>query len=580
MEINSLNANKNTDAGEAQNGGTDYTPGGAGNENIISSVKSGASGADTDNIINGAKSGADGGGAANTGDRIIILDTTLRDGEQTPGVNLSVDEKLEIAKLLEQLGVDVIEAGFPISSQSNFDATQAIAKTARCGVAAFCRCVPGDIERAWEAVRGAARPRLHVCIATSDIHMQYKLKMSPDEVFRRAVSSVRLAKSLCPDVEFSCEDASRSDPEYLCKILEAAIAEGATTVNVTDTVGYAMPGEFGGLIQLVFQKVPNIRDAVVSVHCHNDLGLAVANSIVAVRCGARQVETTINGLGERAGNCPAEELIMSLTARSAYFQLSHGIDTKKIYRTSQRVSRLTGIQLPVNKAVVGQNAFAHDSGIHQHGVLSNPTTYEIMTPQSVGKTNRTMTLGKLSGRHAFVDRLGQIGITLSKEDVDEAFERFKNLADRKKTITNEDLEAIVNSLGDVPEIYKLTNFQLTSGKNTQSLASVTLMHAGREISEAATGDGPIDAAYNAAVRIVGGEWPLISYDIKAVTEGMDALGEVIVRVGHEGGAQVGRGLSTDIIEASIFAYVNAINRALARAENHQTHPKPSLNNYE
>ncbi|MCL2059861.1 MAG: 2-isopropylmalate synthase [Oscillospiraceae bacterium] len=503
----------------------------------------------------------DGGGNA---DRVIILDTTLRDGEQTPGVNLNIDEKLEIAKQLEPLGVDFIEAGFPAASPGDFDAVKAIAHNVGCGVAAMCRCVESDIRRSWEAIRDAAQPRLHLVIATSDIHMQYKLRMTPDDVLRRASESVRLAKSLCADVEFSCEDATRSDISFLYSILEAAIYEGATTINIADTVGYSMPGEFGDMIRKIRANVPNIGGTILSVHCHNDLGLAVANTLSAIENGARQIETTINGLGERAGNCPMEEVVMSIATRSALFGISHGIDTTRIHRTSQRVARLTGIPVPVNKAIVGQNAFTHQSGIHQHGMLSNPMTYEIMTPQSVGKPERTLVLGKLSGRHAFADRLRSMGFDFAKEDIDSAFARFIALADRKKNITDGDLEAIANSLEDVPEVYKLTTYQIQSGNRIQSLASVTLLHDGAEHTEAATGDGPIDAVYNAAEKIVGGKWPLASYDIKAVTEGVDALGEVIVRVHHEDRQQVGRGLSTDIIEASIFAYINAINRALSK----------------
>ena len=499
-------------------------------------------------------------------DRIIILDTTLRDGEQTPGVNLNIDEKLDIARQLEPLGVDVIEAGFPAASPGDFEAVRAVAREAGCGVAAMCRCVDSDIKRGWEAIRDAKRPRLHLVIATSAIHMQYKLRMTPEEVIRRAISSVRLAKSLCGDVEFSCEDATRSDMAFLYEILEAAISEGATTVNIADTVGYSMPGEFGAMIRSIGEHVTNIGGTVLSVHCHNDLGLAAANTLDAIANGARQIETTINGLGERAGNCSMEEVVMSISTRNALFQVTHGIDATKLYRVSQRVARLTGIAIPVNKAIVGQNAFSHQSGIHQHGVLANPTTYEIMTPQSVGKPDRTIVLGKLSGRHAFTDRLRTMGFDLSKEETDNAFDRFIALADRKKNISDEDLEAIANSLDDVPETYRLTRFQLQCGNWIQALASVTLLYEGGEITEAAIGDGPIDAVYNAAEKIVGGKWPLATYDIKAVTGGMDALGEVIVRVHHEDKTHVGRGLSTDIIEASIHAYVNAINRALSKAK--------------
>lgn len=496
--------------------------------------------------------------------RIIIFDTTLRDGEQTPGVNLNLNEKVEIAKQLEALGVDVIEAGFPAASPGDFEAVRAVSQYVSCSVAALCRCVEGDITKGWEAVKYGKKPRIHVFLATSDIHMKYKLKMEPEQVLERAKAGVALAKSFCNDVEFSCEDASRSDPAFLYKVLEAVIDAGATTVNIPDTVGYAAPNEFGALIRGVKENVPNISKAVISVHCHNDLGLAVANTLSAVENGALQIETTINGIGERAGNCSMEEAIMALNTRTAYFNICHGIDTTKIYRTSQRVSSLTGVQVSVYKAIVGANAFAHESGIHQHGVLVNPMTYEIMTPQSVGKTESTMVLGKLSGRHAFVDRLSSMGFSLSKDEIDAAFARFKDLADKKKDITDDDIEALVGNMMGIPEYYRLDSFQIQSGNKMQSMASITLVHEDNTYTEAATGDGPIDSAYNAATRIIGGEWALASYDIKAVTGGMDALGEVTVRVEHNGETHMGKGLSTDIIEASVLAYVNAVNRAIAK----------------
>lgn len=498
-------------------------------------------------------------------DKIIVFDTTLRDGEQTPGVNLDLNEKLKIARYLEKMGVDVIEAGFPAASPGDFEAVRMVSQHVNCSVAGLSRSVPADIEKAWQAVKYSKKPRIHIFIATSEIHMQYKLRMDEDTVFKNAVDSVKLAKSFCEDIEFSCEDASRSDPKFLYKILEAVIDAGATTVNIPDTVGYAMPDEFGNLIKGIKENVPNIDKAIISVHCHNDLGLASANTLAAIKNGARQIETTINGLGERAGNCSLEEVIMSLSTRAGLFEATHSIDTTMIYRTSQRVSKISGVPVPVCKAIVGANAFAHESGIHQHGVLANPMTYEIMTPQSIGKTESTMVLGKLSGRHAFADRLQNMGYSLTKEEIDSAFIDFKNLADRKKNITDEDLDALLNTKTvDSPDYYKLDTFQIQSGNKMQSMASITLEHNNEAISEAANGDGPVDAAFNAATRIVGGEWSLVAYDIKAVTGGMDALGEVTVRVSHNGAEHTGRGLSTDIIEASIKAYVNAINRAIAR----------------
>ncbi|MDR1439910.1 MAG: 2-isopropylmalate synthase [Clostridiales bacterium] len=496
--------------------------------------------------------------------RVVVFDTTLRDGEQTPGVSLSLSEKTDIARQLESLGVDVIEAGFPAASMGDFKAVRAVSQNVGCCVAALCRCVEQDVKNGWEALKFAKKPRLHLVIATSAVHMRYKLRLEPGEVLRRAARCVEMAKSLCGDVQFSCEDASRSDPEFLFSVLEAVIDAGATTVNITDTVGYSVPEEFGGLIRRVAQCVPNISRAVISAHCHNDLGLAVANTLAAVAAGAGQIEATVNGIGERAGNCSLEEAIMALGVRAGVFGVSHGIDTARIYRASQRVSSLTGIPVHVCKPIVGANAFTHESGIHQHGVLANPLTYEIINPRSVGITERTMTLGKLSGRHALAERLATLGYSLSDAETDSAFARFKELADRKKDVSDEDIEALVNNLGDACDYYRLDGFQIQSGNRIKAMASVTLVFDGRSVTEAALGDGPIDAAFNAVSRAAGGEWPLVTYGIKAVTGGMDALGEVIVRVRRGGELHTGRGLSTDIIEASIMAYISAINRATAK----------------
>ena len=505
----------------------------------------------------------DAGGAGSGKNRFIILDTTLRDGEQTPGVNLNVAEKLEIARLLETMGVDWIEAGFPASSHGDFEAVRAIADSVGCGVAALCRCRHADIDRAWEALKGAKRPRIHILLATSDIHLEHKLKMTRAQALATAREFVLYSLGLCGDVQFSCEDASRSDPAFLAELLEAVIDAGAGTVNIADTVGYAVPSEFGALVRGLAARVPNIAKAAISVHCHNDLGLAAANTLAALQNGARQAETTVNGLGERAGNCSMEEIVMAADTRGDSLGLAHSIDTTRIYRVSQRVAALTGVPIPVCKAIVGANAFAHESGIHQHGVMQNPMTYEIMTPQSVGKAGRSIVLGKLSGRHAFASRLLELGHSLGEEDIDAAFSRFKELADRKKTVTDEDIEALVNQITDVPETYALDTFQIMSGNKAQAMASVKLRREGAELMEAATGDGPIDAAYNAIARIAGGGWSLASYSLQAVTGGMDALGEVTVRVRHGEAVHVGRGLSLDVIEASILAFVAAINRALA-----------------
>ena len=497
--------------------------------------------------------------------RVIILDTTLRDGEQTPGINLNLQEKLEIARQLEKLGVDFVEAGFPAVSEGDFNAVSTIAKTIKCGVAALCRCVESDIRRAAEALEGSKKPRIHLFVATSPIHMEYKLRKTSEEVLALARESVAFAKSLCEDVEFSCEDASRSDKAFLCQILEAAIDAGATTVNIADTVGYAMPGEFGALVRYLLDNIPNISKAALGVHCHNDLGLAVANTLAAIQSGARHIEVTINGIGERAGNCALEEVIMGLSVRrDALGPFSHGIKTKRLYRTSARVAKITSLPVPVNKAVVGDNAFSHESGIHQHGMMNNPMTYEIMTPESVGKPESTMVLGKHSGRHAFDEKLRSLGYDLSQEELDGAFARFKELADRRRHITDDEIEALVShKVADVPFIYKLEAFQYQSASKMKAMASITLLHDGKVLSEAAIGAGPVDAAYSAVSRIVGGEWVLAAYDIKAVTEGEDALGEVTVRVKRGNRLYTGKGLSSDIIESSVRAFVNAVNRAMS-----------------
>lgn len=500
-------------------------------------------------------------------DRIKIFDTTLRDGEQTPGVNLNVKEKLEIARQLVKLGVDVIEAGFAVSSPGDFEAVRAVASEIKgVTVASLSRAVEKDIDKAWEAVKIAENPRIHTFIATSDIHMRYKLKMSEDEVLERARSMVRYAKKYCSDIEFSPEDGSRTRPEFLYRVLEAVIAEGATVINIPDTVGYSAPLEFGSLIKGIRENVRGIDKAEISVHCHNDLGMAVANSLAAIENGARQIECTINGLGERAGNAALEELIMAINTRRDFYNIDHTIDTTQIYRTSRLVSSLTGINVQPNKAIVGNNAFAHESGIHQHGVLSEKSTYEIMTPESIGLKQNRMVLGKLSGKHAFEDRLKDLGIYLEEEDLQNAFSRFKELADKKKVVLDNDIEALVNEKVSLAhETYKLDSFQISSGNKLISTSTVSLLKGEENITitEAATGDGPVDAAFNAVERAVGLNFDLESYGLKAVTEGKDALGEVTVRVSHNGSFYTGRGVSTDVIEASVKAYINAINRAVS-----------------
>ena len=498
--------------------------------------------------------------------QIRIFDTTLRDGEQTPGVNLNIQEKLEIARQLVRLGVDVIEAGFAIASPGDFEAISAISRDVKgATIASLSRAVEKDIDRAWEAVQYAERPRIHTFIATSDIHMKYKLKMSEEEVLQKAVAMVRYAKKYCEDVEFSPEDAGRSRPEYLYRVLEEVIKAGATVVNIPDTVGYTTPFEFGRLIKGIKENVPNIDKAEISVHCHNDLGLAVANTLAALENGATQLECTINGLGERAGNAALEELIMAVNTRKDYFnKFTHNIDTTQIYRTSRLVSSLTGVNVQPNKAIVGANAFAHESGIHQHGLLAEKTTYEIMTPESIGLSKNRMVLGKLSGRHAFEDRLKDMGYSLSPEEIQTAFEKFKELADKKKVVLDKDIEALVQEkVYEVPEIFELDSFQISSGNKTVATAMVSLKRNDSILTEAATGDGPVDAAFNAMERAVGFSLTLEDYSLKAVTEGKDALGEVTTRVSKDAKMFVGRGVSTDIIEASVKAYLNAINRAIS-----------------
>ncbi|HHV98024.1 MAG TPA: 2-isopropylmalate synthase [Clostridiaceae bacterium] len=509
---------------------------------------------------------------------IKIFDTTLRDGEQTPGVNLNIREKLEIARQLARLGVDIIEAGFAIASPGDFEAVKAVAENVKgVTVASLCRAVEKDIDRAWEAVKNAESPRLHTFIATSDIHLKYKLKMTEEEVLERAVAMVKYAKKYCNDIEFSAEDATRTRPEFLYRIFEEVINAGATVINVPDTVGYTTPKEFGSLIKGIRENVSNIHKVDISVHCHNDLGLAVANSLAAMENGAVQIECTINGLGERAGNASMEEIIMGINTRKDYYNISHKIDTTQIYRTSKLVSGLTGINVQPNKAIVGANAFAHESGIHQHGVLSERSTYEIMTPESIGLPQNRMVLGKLSGRHAFEERLKELGYSLSPDEIQSAFEKFKDLADRKKVVSDRDIEALVEEkVSKVIEVFELDSFQVSSGNKLVSTAMVCLKKDDRMIVEAATGDGPIDAAFNSIERAVGFTMTLESYDLKAVTEGKDALGEVTVRVSKDGKTFIGRGVSMDIIEASVKAYLNAINRAISEIGDEIFDSKPDM----
>ena len=502
------------------------------------------------------------------GNRYIqFFDTTLRDGEQSPGICLGVEEKVEIALALARLKVDVIEAGFPAASPGDLAAVQAVAARVKGpAIAGLARTSKNDIDFAWEGIRKAERPRIHTFIATSDIHLEHKLKMSRAEVLEAAAYAVRYARTLTPDVEFSAEDASRSDWNFLSEILGVAIREGATVVNVPDTVGYAMPDEFARLITYLRQHTPDIEKAIISVHCHDDLGMAAANSIAAIMAGANQVECTINGLGERAGNAALEEITMALVTRREHFGVDIGIDTRQIYRTSRIVQNLTGFMPPPNKAIIGDNAFAHESGIHQHGVLNNSLTYEIMSPESVGIQNNSIVLGKHSGRHAFEERLRSLGHELSTVQINEMFVRFKDLADRKKTVFDRDIEALVGHKPvEMFEHYQLTEHHVVSGTQGPAMASVRLGTADDKtpISQAAVGDGPVDAVFNAIDAALGFAVTLKDYQLKAVTSGQDALGEATAWVESDNQVFVGRGLSTDVVEASARAYLNAINKMVA-----------------
>jgi len=499
-------------------------------------------------------------------DRVIIFDTTLRDGEQAAGGTLNIQEKLEIARQLEKLNVDVIEAGFPISSHGDFDAVGLIAKEVRTPIiCALARAHPNDIDRAWEAVKEAEHPRIHVFLSASDIHLLYQLKKSREEILQTSRDMVARAKKYTDDIEFSPMDASRTEPEYIYQILEAVIDAGATTVNIPDTVGYAIPDEFGSLIEGIFKNVPNINQAIVSVHCHNDLGLAVANSLESLKQGARQVECTINGIGERAGNASLEEVVMAIKTRNDFFNLTTNINTTQIYKTSRLVSELTGFSVQPNKAIIGANAFRHESGIHQDGVIKMPITYEIMNPKTVGIPASSLVLGKLSGRHAFKERLAELGYSLSEENFSRTFSAFKELADKKKEITDRDIESFVaQELRAVSGTYHLDRIQVSCGDRGIPTASVKLTTSdGQVLADAALGTGPVDAVCKAIDRLVGVPNVLTEFSVKSVTEGIDAIGEVLIRIEGEGITYTGRGADTDIIVASAKAYMNALNRLLA-----------------
>ena len=497
---------------------------------------------------------------------VQIFDTTLRDGEQSPGFSMNMAEKLRVAEQLQRLNVDIIEAGFPISSDGDFEAVKEISLNIKnTQIAGLARTEFQDIDRAWEALQYAENPLIHIVIATSDIHLKHKLKKSKDEVLEAAVKAVKHAKGYTSHVEFSAEDATRSDVNYLCTIFERVIDAGATTINIPDTVGYAMPDEFGALIRRIRETVPNIKDAVISVHCHNDLGLAVANTLAAVKNGARRVECTINGIGERAGNASLEEIVMALRTRGDFHECDTNIHPKHIFNTSRLLSHITGVAVQPNKAIVGSNAFAHESGIHQDGVLKEKTTYEIMTPESIGVPKTTLVLGKHSGRHAFRERLREIGFELSGENLESAFKRFKELADKKKTVFDEDIEAIIiDEILRIPDTYKLVYLNVISGSVTVPVATVQIEMNGEIIQEAGFGVGPVDAAFKAITNITGSGSKLVRFSVNSFTGGTDALGEVTVRLEENGVQVIGQGADTDIIMASAKAFVNALNRLAYR----------------
>jgi 2-isopropylmalate synthase len=497
--------------------------------------------------------------------RLYIFDTTLRDGEQSPGCSMNLKEKLLVAEQLELLGVDVIEAGFAASSPGDFESVREVARKAqKAAVATLCRCLQKDIDAGWQAVREARHPRLHLFLATSPLHMQYKLKMEPQAVLEQATAMVKYARGLCPEVEFSCEDASRSDPAFLYRVVESVIRAGACVINLPDTVGYAVPEQYAAMIRGVLEHVPNAGDAILSVHCHNDLGLAVANSLAAVQAGVRQVECTLNGIGERAGNAALEEVVMAIRTRPDYFVAAAEVDTARLYNASRCVISATGSRVQANKAIVGENAFAHEAGIHQHGVMAHAGTYEIMTPESVGIPRNRMVLGKHSGRHAFESRLQDLGFHFDAAKIQSLFAEFKVLADRKKTVSDADVEALARgSATQSEEVLKLDGFVVQSGNDFPAACTVFVRRDGQLVRHAAQGDGPIDAAFKAIEGIIGFTLTLEAFTLSAVTGGEDAQGEATVKVRRDDRIYNGHGLSTDVIEASIRAYLSAINAMLS-----------------
>ena len=501
--------------------------------------------------------------------QVKIFDTTLRDGEQAPGCSMNLREKIEVAKCLEKMKVDIIEAGFPVSSPGDFESVSTIAGIIKdCTVASFARLAQKDIDTAWEAVKNASDPRLHLFIATSPLHMEYKLKMTPDQVLERTAAMVKYAGKYCSNIEFSAEDATRSDIDFLTKVVDTAIKNGAAVINLPDTVGYTTPSEMRAIIEHMIENVENADKVEFSVHCHNDLGMAVANSLAGVLGGARQIECTVNGIGERAGNTSLEEVVMAMKTRPDIFEVNTEIDTTKIYRASKTVYNIIGQNPPINKPIVGKNAFAHESGIHQHGVMANKKTYQILTPETVGISSNNIVLGKHSGRHAFEAHINEMGYTLSEEELNKCFEEFKSLCDKKKNISDADIEAIIlhNTSADDetrPDEYTLDWFAVHTSNFTTATSTVCLIKNGKKYEDVCLGDGPIDAAFKAIDRIVKPvKHTFDFYTINSISEGKDTLGDVTVKLLAGDRSYVGRGLSTDIFEASILAYIKALNKMM------------------
>ena len=501
--------------------------------------------------------------------QVKIFDTTLRDGEQAPGCSMNLREKIEVAKCLEKMKVDIIEAGFPVSSPGDFESVSTIAGIIKdCTVASFARLAPKDIDTAWEAVKNASDPRLHLFIATSPLHMEYKLKMTPDQVLERTAAMVKYAGKYCSNIEFSAEDATRSDIDFLTKVVDTAIKNGAAVINLPDTVGYTTPSEMRAIIEHMIENVENADKVEFSVHCHNDLGMAVANSLAGVLGGARQIECTVNGIGERAGNTSLEEVVMAMKTRPDIFEVNTEIDTTKIYRASKTVYNIIGQNPPINKPIVGKNAFAHESGIHQHGVMANKKTYQILTPETVGISSNNIVLGKHSGRHAFEAHINEMGYTLSEEELNKCFEEFKSLCDKKKNISDADIEAIIlhNTSADDetrPDEYTLDWFAVHTSNFTTATSTVCLIKNGKKYEDVCLGDGPIDAAFKAIDKIVKPvKHTFDFYTINSISEGKDTLGDVTVKLLAGDRSYVGRGLSTDIFEASILAYIKALNKMM------------------